>query len=52
MSMSGSGSGQGMPKPGKGQGDGMQLPDIIRKQEELAKKMGKGKDGKEGGERR
>jgi hypothetical protein len=41
MQMSMSGSGQGTPKPGKG--SGMQLPDIIMRQEELAKKMGQGK---------
>jgi hypothetical protein len=40
LEMSGSGSGSGgKPKPGKGQGDGMQLPDIIKKQEGLAQKM-------------
>lgn len=50
MQMSMSGMGQGKPKPGKGQGGGMQLPDIIKKQEELGKKMGQGKDGKEGKE--
>ena len=48
MQMSLSGSGQGKPKPGQGQGAGMQLPDIIKKQEGLGKKM---KDGmKPGGE--
>ena len=41
MKMSGSGKG-GKPKPGKGQGSGMQLPDIIKKQEGLGEKM---KDG-------
>ncbi len=57
LSMSGSGSGKGMPKPGKGSGDGMQLPDIIKKQESLAEKAKQGKkpgkkpgDGKEGSE--
>ena len=50
--------GQGKPKPGKGQGAGMQLPDIIKKQEGLGEKMkkgmkkgdkpGEGKDGKDG----
>jgi hypothetical protein len=40
MQMSMSGEGAGKPKPG--QGDGMQLPDIIKKQEGLANKM---KDG-------
>jgi len=56
MSMSMSGSGKGKPKPG--QGDGMQLPDIIKKQESLGEKAkkglkpgqkpGDGKDGKNG----
>lgn len=47
MEMSGSG-GSGKPKPGKsGKGD-MQLPDIIKKQEQLAKKMQDGKEGKDG----
>ena len=60
MQMQMSGAGMGKPKPG--QGDGMQLPDIIKKQEGLGEKikkgMGKkpgegkkpdeGKDGKEG----
>ena len=55
MQMSGAGPG-GKPKPVQGQG--MQLPDIIKKQEGLAKKMkdgmkkgdkpGEGKDGKDG----
>jgi hypothetical protein len=36
-----SASGAGKPKPGQGQG-GMQLPDIIKKQEGLAEKMKKG----------
>jgi hypothetical protein len=50
--------GQGKPKPGKGQGAGMQLPDIIKKQDGLGEKMkkgmkkgeksGEGKEGKEG----
>ncbi|MFC4816316.1 hypothetical protein [Flavobacterium sp. GCM10023249] len=48
MQMAMSGSGQGAPKPGKGQGSGMQLPDIIKKQEGLGKKMQEGQ--KEGGE--
>lgn len=48
MQMSMSGSGQGSPKPGKGQGSGMQLPDIIKKQDGLGKKMQEGQ--KEGGE--
>lgn len=52
MQMDLQGSGMGKPKDGKGKG--MQLPDIIKKQEGLAKKMKdkgkeKGKDG-EGGE--
>ena len=41
MSMSGM-SGKGKPKPGKG--EGMQLPDIIKKQEGLGKKMKDGMD--------
>ena len=49
MQMSMSGSGQGTPKPGKGQGSGMQLPDIMKKQEGLGKKMKEGQ--KEGGEK-
>lgn len=49
MQMSMSSSGSGKPKPGKG--DGMQLPDIIKKQESLAKKMQDGlKKGKNPGE--
>jgi hypothetical protein len=44
MQMSMSGSGQGQPKPGDG--EGMQLPDIIKKQDGLADKLKKGKDGK------
>ncbi|MGA9637357.1 hypothetical protein [Flavobacterium sp.] len=50
------GSSGGKPKPGQGEGDGMQLPDIIKKQQGLGDKMsdginagekdGKGKDGK------
>ena len=56
MSMSMPGSGKGKPSPG--QGSGMQLPDIIKKQEGLGEKMkkgmkpgqkpGEGKDGKDG----
>jgi len=53
MQMSMSGEGKGKPKPGEG--DGMQLPDIIKKQEGLAEKMKEGLkkgpkpgDGKEG----
>ncbi|QYJ69031.1 DUF4175 family protein [Flavobacterium litorale] len=43
--------GQGMGKPMPGQGQGMQLPDIIQKQEGLSEKMKKGmKDGKKEGE--
>lgn len=45
MSMSGM-SGKGKPKPGKG--EGMQLPDIIKKQEGLGKKM---KEGMEKGDK-
>ena len=41
MSMSGAGTG-GKPKPGQGQGAGMQLPDIIKKQEGLGEKMKQG----------
>ncbi|TGD58640.1 DUF4175 family protein [Flavobacterium humi] len=41
MQMSLAGMSGGKPKPGQGQG--MQLPDIIKKQEGLAKKMGEGK---------
>jgi hypothetical protein len=58
MQMSMSGEGQGKPKPG--QGEGMQLPDIIKKQEGLAEKMkegmkkgqkpGEGKEGDKGNE--
>ena len=55
MQMQMSGAGQGKPKPGKGEGAGMQLPDIIKKQEGLGEKMKKGMkkgdkpgDGKEG----
>jgi hypothetical protein len=40
--------GQGKPKPGKGQGSGMQLPDIIKKQEGLGEKM---KDGMKPGDK-
>ncbi len=49
MSMSMSGSGKGKPKPG--QGSGMQLPDIIKKQEGLGEKAKKGmKPGQKSGE--
>lgn len=58
MSLQMEGQGQGKPKPGQGQGGGMQLPDIIKKQESLAEKIkkgmkkgekpGEGKEGKEG----
>ena len=54
MQMSLSSMGQGNPKPG--QGEGMQLPDIISKQQSLGDKMKQGmkaggsKDGKEGKE--
>ncbi len=48
MQMQLSGAGMGKPKPGQGQGD-MQLPDIIKKQEGLGKKMqGKQKGDKPG----
>ncbi len=46
MQMSMSGEGKGKPKPG--QGEGMQLPDIIKKQEGLAEKM---KDGMKKGQK-
>ncbi|MCG2610402.1 hypothetical protein LZZ90_02635 [Flavobacterium sp. SM15] len=36
------GQGKGNPKPGKGQGSGMQLPDIIKKQDGLSEKMKQG----------
>ncbi|KAF2519020.1 hypothetical protein E0W68_07110 [Flavobacterium salilacus subsp. salilacus] len=43
--------GQGMGKPSPGQGEGMQLPDIIQKQEGLSEKMKKGmKKGEQEGE--
>jgi hypothetical protein len=42
MQMQMSGSGKGKPKPGKGEGSGMQLPDIIKKQEGLGEKAKKG----------
>jgi hypothetical protein len=49
MSMSMPGSGKGKPSPG--QGSGMQLPDIIKKQEGLGEKMKKGmKPGEKPGE--
>ncbi len=47
MNMSMSSMGSGKPKPGKGE-DGMQLPDIIKKQEGLGEKM---KDGMKKGEK-
>ena len=47
MKMSGSSKG-GKPKPGKGQGSGMQLPDIIKKQQGLGEKM---KDGMKKGDK-
>jgi hypothetical protein len=51
MQMQMSGSGMGKPKPGKGEGAGMQLPDIIKKQEGLGEKMKKGmKKGEKPGE--
>ncbi len=46
MSMKSSGKGKGKPKKGKGSGEGMQLPDIIKKQGELAEKAKKGGDKK------
>ena len=42
MNMDMQGQGKGQPKPGKGQGSGMQLPDIIKKQEGLGEKMKEG----------
>lgn len=48
MQMSMSGAGMGKPKPGKGQGAGMQLPDIIKKQEGIGEKM---KDGMKKGDK-
>jgi hypothetical protein len=42
MNMDMQGQGEGQPKPGKGQGSGMQLPDIIKKQEGLGEKMKEG----------
>lgn len=45
MQMSGSGN-SGTPKPGQGAGEGMQLPDIIQKQQGLGQKM---KDGMQSG---
>ncbi len=52
MQMSLAGMGMGQPKPGKGQGSGMQLPDIIKKQQGLGEKMKDGmKDGKEPGDK-
>jgi hypothetical protein len=57
MQMQMEGQGQGKPKPGKGQGAGIQLPDIIKKQDGLGEKMKKGMkkgekpgDGQEGKE--
>lgn len=47
MQMDMMGSGMGKSKPGEGEG-GMQLPDIIKKQQGLAEKMKKGMKGKEG----
>lgn len=48
MNMDMQGQGQVKPKPGKGQGSGMQLPDIIKKQEGLGEKM---KDGMKPGDK-
>lgn len=51
MQMNLSGKGKGKPKPGKGDGNGMQLPDIIKKQEGLGDKMKQGmKKGNKPGE--
>lgn len=48
MQMSGSGKGKGKPSPGKGPGGESQLPDIIKKQGDLEKKM---KDGMKPGDK-
>ena len=48
MQMSGSGKGKGKPSPGKGSGGESQLPDIIKKQGDLEKKM---KDGMKPGDK-
>ena len=51
MQMEMSGAGAGKPKKGKGDSPGMQLPDIIKKQEGLGEKAKKGmKKGKKPGE--
>jgi hypothetical protein len=51
MQMQMQGSGMGQAKPGQGQG-GMQLKDIIQKQQGLSEKMQKGmKEGEKGGEK-
>ncbi len=42
MQMQGMGQGQGTPSEGEGSGGEMQLPDIIKKQEELMEEMKKG----------
>ncbi|KAB1157151.1 hypothetical protein [Flavobacterium luteum] len=42
MQMSMSKMGSGKPKPGKGEGSGIQLPDIIKKQQGLGEKMKEG----------
>ncbi len=50
MNMEMQGQGKGTPKPGKGQGAGMQLPDIIKKQDGLGEKMKEGmKPGEQSG---
>ncbi len=48
MQMLGSGKGKGKPSPGKGSGGESQLPDIIKKQGDLEKKM---KDGMKPGDK-
>jgi hypothetical protein len=48
MQMSGAGKGKGKPSPGKGSGGESQLPDIIKKQGDLEKKM---KDGMKPGDK-
>ena len=51
MQMSLSGSGMGKPKPGQGEGPGMQLPDIIQKQQGLGDKMKAGMKGQKPGDK-
>ncbi|GIZ08046.1 ATPase [Flavobacterium sp. UMI-01] len=49
MQMSLSGASGGKPKPGKGEGEGMQLPDIIKKQQGLGDKIKQGMQPNESG---